>query len=206
MLERLPAYLAALDRGLAILAAREAASPELATRCPSRLLLTSAEVAPAAFFGPGVSPWTGEEEFARGVDLAAPLGAAVLAPGNGTVLFAGRLPRLSGRRLWQLGNLAVLSHGPAGATLYGHLSRVDVRRGDRVRRGRRIGTVGRSGWALSPRLHYELWRGERGRLRPTDPLFSMLDRPFDSPALSLQKMLTTSAPGPLEPLPGAASR
>ena len=101
--------------------------------------------------------------------------------------------------------MIVLSHGGRGATVFGHLSRIDVRRGQRVARGQRIGAVGSTGWAISPQLHYEFWRPERGTLRPTDPLFAALDRRLGRNPVSLEQMEATSAPGPLDPLPGLSS-
>ena len=171
-------YLAGLERGRAVLEAAEAQDPDLGERTPSRLPLSSDLVEPSAFFGPRVSPWTRAEEFFPGIDLAAPLNSGVIAPAAGTVLFVGRAKAAPVTRLTRFGNLVVLAHGPAGVTLYGHLARIDVRRGERVARGRVLGTVGSSGWAVSPGLHYEYWRDTGGRLAPTDPLFAILDRRF----------------------------
>jgi murein DD-endopeptidase MepM/ murein hydrolase activator NlpD len=199
--ERLPAYERALDRARAIVAEKENADPGAAESIPSIVPVEAGLVEPAARFGPRVSPWTGEEEFFPGVDIAAPSGSPVLAAGGGAVAFTGNVRRMPGGWLWRLGTVVVISHGKGGATVYGHLARVDVRRGQRVRRGERIGTIGASGWALSPQLHYEYWRGATGDLRPTDPLFASLDR-LSGPRFSLEQMLATSAPGPLEPLPG----
>jgi murein DD-endopeptidase MepM/ murein hydrolase activator NlpD len=200
--DRLEGFHRALERGLAILAAREREDPDLADRCPAVLPVDAPVYAPASLFGPGVSPWTGKEEFFQGIELAAPAGSPVIASGGGTVLFAGRIRPSPGRWLWRLGNLVVLSHGEQGATLYGHLSRIDARRGQRVRRGEVLGRVGSTGWAMSPQLHYEFWRSDGASLRPTDPLFAILDRRIEPQPVSLGRMLGTSAPGPIEPLPG----
>ncbi len=117
-------------------------------------------------------------------------------------MFTGRAPRSPTGWFWRLGNLIVLSHGGGGATVLGHLSRIDVRRGQRVKRGQKIGVVGSTGWTISPQLHYEFWRPESGRLRPTDPFFAALDRRLGRIPVSLEQMEATSAPGPLDPLPG----
>ena len=195
-------YLVGLERGLALVAGRESSDPTLAGQTPSILPLASDLVEPAVRFGPRVSPWTGTEEFFAGMDLAAPVGAPVIAPAAGTVVFAGRVPASMNSRLWRFGNVVVVSHGPAGATVFGHLAKVEVRRGDRVRRGSRLGTAGTSGWSISPGLHYELWRPGPDGLTPTDPRFAMLDLRLPGHDVSLEKMLATSAPGPNEPLPG----
>lgn len=82
-----------------------------------------------------------------GVDYAAPTGTPVRAVGEGTVEFAG----------WMggYGNVVQLRHGARHLTLYAHLSRIDVRRGERVEQGRTLGAVGATGWATGPHLHYE---------------------------------------------------
>jgi hypothetical protein len=127
---------------------------------------------------------------------------AILPLGAGAVAFAGTVRRSLGGRFWELGNVVVLSHGERGATVFGHLSRIDARRGQRLTRGARLGAVGATGWALSPELHYEYWRPDGKGLRPTDPLFAVLDQPLSRQPYSLAQMDATWAPGPLDPLPG----
>ncbi len=206
MAEQVEAFLGALENARGILEEYEKRDPELAARSPSLFPCAAALCEPASFFGPRASPWTGEEEFFPGVDIAAPEGSAVLAPGGAAVMFAGRARRSPTGWFWRLGNMIVLSHGSGGATVFGHLSRVEVRRGQRVARGQRIGAVGATGWAISPQLHYEFWRPERGTLRPTDPLFAALDRRLGTKPASLEQMEATSAPGPLDSLPGFPGR
>ena len=195
-------YTGGLDRALALVTEKETATPALAAETPSRLPLSTDLVEPASQFGPRVSPWTGSEEFYPGVDLAAPAGSPVVAPADGVVVFEGRIPPEVNGRLWRFGNLVVLSHGPAGVTLYGHLGKVEARRGQTVRRGARLGTVGTSGWALFPAVHYEVWRRGKDGLAPTDPRFAMLDLRLPGHDVSLEKMLATSAPRSLEAPPG----
>ncbi len=198
-------FVRALERARGILEEREGSDPGLAARSPSLFPCAAALCEPSSFFGLRVSPWTGEEEFFPGVDIAAPEGSAVLAPGAATVMFAGKAPRSPIGWFWRLGNMIVLSHGGDGATVFGHLSRIDVRRGQSVARGQRIGAVGATGWAISPQLHYEFWRASGGELRPTDPFFAALDRRLGHIPVSLEEMEATSAPGPLDPLPGFGS-
>jgi murein DD-endopeptidase MepM/ murein hydrolase activator NlpD len=200
--EALETYLRGLERARAILEARESADPALAARTPSLPPISAAPYEPAVLFGPRVSPWTGQPEFFSGLDLAAPEGSAVVAPAEGRVLFVGRARRDQSPRLWQFGTLVVLTHGADLATVFGHLSDATVRRGALVERGDRLGAVGKTGFAVSPRLHYELWRREGGELRPTDPLFAILDRRLDGRHRSLREMRATSAPEPIDRLPG----
>lgn len=82
-----------------------------------------------------------------GVDYAAPTGTAVRAVGDGIVHFAGRQNGY--------GNVVEVQHGRDRSTLYAHLSRIDVRKGQRVEQGDHIGAVGATGWATGPHLHFE---------------------------------------------------
>ena len=82
-----------------------------------------------------------------GVDYGAPSGTPVRVVGDGVVDFAG----------WQngYGNVVVVNHGNAKSTLYAHLSRKDVKAGQRVQQGQRLGAVGSTGWSTGPHLHFE---------------------------------------------------
>ena len=82
-----------------------------------------------------------------GVDYAAPTGTPVRVVGDGVVEFAG----------WQggYGNVVHVRHGGDRLTVYAHLSRVDVRKGQRLAQGQHLGAVGATGWATGPHLHFE---------------------------------------------------
>jgi murein DD-endopeptidase MepM/ murein hydrolase activator NlpD len=82
-----------------------------------------------------------------GVDYAAPMGTAVRSVGAGTVEVAGQQ---SG-----YGNVVEVKHDGAHSTLYAHLSSIDVKPGQRVEQGQRLGGVGATGWATGPHLHFE---------------------------------------------------
>ena len=69
------------------------------------------------------------------------------AVGDGVVEFAGVQNGY--------GNVVQIKHDGARATTYAHLSRIDVRKGERVEQGERIGAVGATGWATGPHLHFE---------------------------------------------------
>ena len=97
--------------------------------------------------------------FHAGVDFAAPLGAPVRASGPGRISWAG--PRDGG-----YGLMVTVHHGRSIRTLYPHLSRILVRRGQRVRTGQVIGAAGATGRSSGPHLHWEL----RVRGAALDPL------------------------------------
>lgn len=99
-------------------------------------------------FGYRTSPFTRNREFHRGLDIAGRVGTPVLAPADGRVRFVGS------KR--SLGNAIVLSHGYGIETLYGHMSELDVKKGQRVKRGERIGAMGSTGRSTGPHLHYQI--------------------------------------------------
>jgi len=91
----------------------------------------------------------------QGIDYAAPMGTRVRAAGAGVVEFAGRKGGY--------GNVVILRHHGQYQTVYAHLSRVSVKRGERVAQNDTIGAVGRTGWATGPHLHYEFRIAGRAR-------------------------------------------
>jgi murein DD-endopeptidase MepM/ murein hydrolase activator NlpD len=84
----------------------------------------------------------------HGVDYGAPKGTAVKVVGEGVVEFAGRQGGY--------GNVIQVLHAGGKSTVYAHLSKMEVRKGQRVEQGQRIGAVGATGWATGPHLHFEL--------------------------------------------------
>jgi len=94
-------------------------------------------------------PFTGTMKAHLGIDLAAENGTPVLAPADGEVVFVSERDVFWGRTI-------KIAHADGYETLYAHLGTILVRHGQRVRRGTIIGTVGESGWATGPHLHYEL--------------------------------------------------
>lgn len=83
----------------------------------------------------------------QGIDYAAPTGTRVRAVGDAVVEFAG--PRGG------YGKVVILRHQGTYSTVYAHLSRIAVKRGERVAQNDTIGFVGQTGWATGPHLHYE---------------------------------------------------
>jgi murein DD-endopeptidase MepM/ murein hydrolase activator NlpD len=89
-----------------------------------------------------------------GTDYSAAEGAPVLAAADGTVAMVA--DQFFG------GNAVFVDHGDGLVTMYMHMSRVDVREGQPVRRGSRVGAVGSTGRATGPHLHFGVrWRGSR---------------------------------------------
>jgi murein DD-endopeptidase MepM/ murein hydrolase activator NlpD len=99
-------------------------------------------------FGHRLDPFTAERIMHKGLDIATSHGAGVIAPSDGVVIFAGME---SG-----YGKVLVLDHGYGVKTRYAHLSAIDVKVGDRVSRGQKIGSVGNTGRSTGPHLHYEV--------------------------------------------------
>ena len=82
-----------------------------------------------------------------GVDYAAPIGTPVRTVGNGVVDFAGVQNGF--------GNVVIIKHDNANSTIYAHLSRILVRKGQNVSQGQNVGAVGMTGWTTGPHLHFE---------------------------------------------------
>ncbi len=82
-----------------------------------------------------------------GVDYAAPTGTPVRTIGDGIVEFAGVQ---SG-----YGNVVTVQHGKENATVYAHLSKINVQKGQKVSQSDIIGLVGSTGWSTGPHLHFE---------------------------------------------------
>jgi len=87
--------------------------------------------------------------FHAGIDIPAPTGTPVAAAASGRVVFAG--PSGSG---W--GRMVLIAHGSGVRTRYAHLSRIDVRLGERVATSSMVGRVGSTGEATGPHLHFEV--------------------------------------------------
>jgi murein DD-endopeptidase MepM/ murein hydrolase activator NlpD len=104
-----------------------------------------------------------------GLDYRAPSGTPVLAVNAGRVLLA--------RDLFYEGRCVAIDHGRGLVTLYLHFSRLDVKEGERVAKGRRLGLSGASGRVTGPHLHLAArWRGLY-----LDPA-SLLALPYDAPS------------------------
>jgi len=99
-------------------------------------------------------PFTGKRAFHTGIDIAYRYGSEVHAAREGKVLFIGIREGY--------GKTVIIEHSFGYRTLYGHLSQVQVARGQLVRKGQVIGFIGITGRSTGPHLHFELWL--KGRL------------------------------------------
>ncbi len=109
-------------------------------------------------FGYRIDPVYKTVKFHPGLDFSAPQGTPIYATAEGTVQTAGNLGN-------GYGNHIVIQHGYSYSTLYGHMSRIKAKRGQRVKRGEVIGYVGSTGKSTGSHLHYEVFKG-RKRLDP----------------------------------------
>ena len=98
-------------------------------------------------YGPRIHPVFGGQRAHKGTDYGAPAGTPIRTVADGVVSFAGRKGGY--------GNYVVIQHPDKAATAYAHLGRIDVRMGQRVQQGQTIGTVGSTGTATGPNLHFE---------------------------------------------------
>lgn len=111
----------------------------------------------ASGYGMRIDPVYHVRRFHRGMDFTAPTGTEVFATGNATVKFTG----------WKqgYGNTVILDHGFGYETLYAHLYKSLVRKGQKVRRSDVIALVGNTGKSTGPHLHYEVHFNNK----PVDP-------------------------------------
>jgi murein DD-endopeptidase MepM/ murein hydrolase activator NlpD len=107
----------------------------------------------ASGYGWRIDPIYHSRRFHAGMDFTAPIGTNIFVTGNGTVASAG----------WEqgYGNCVQVNHGYGYVTLYGHMSAIKVRVGQKLKRGDVIGLVGSTGKSTGPHLHYEVhYKGE----------------------------------------------
>jgi murein DD-endopeptidase MepM/ murein hydrolase activator NlpD len=103
----------------------------------------------ASGFGMRIDPVYGTPKMHKGLDFTAPQGTPIYATGDGTVSYSGRMEG-------GYGNHVKINHGYGYQTLYGHMFRIKVRAGNKVKRGEIIGWVGNTGKSTGPHCHYEV--------------------------------------------------
>ena len=107
----------------------------------------------SSFFGYRPDPIYKVEKFHSGIDFSAALGTETYATGDGVVADVER-------NEWGYGNLVVIDHGYGYKTRYAHLQKAAVRKGQKVKRGQKIGTIGDSGKTTGVHLHYEVLKND----------------------------------------------
>ena len=108
---------------------------------PTRGWLTSG-------FGYRISPFTGLRQRHEGIDISNRIGTPIIAPADGVVTNIGRE--------WGFGKILVISHGFGFITRFAHLDRIDVKIGQKVKRGEEVAKMGSTGRSTGPHLHYEV--------------------------------------------------
>ena len=114
-------------------------------------------------YGYRISPFTGLRQFHQGIDIANRFGTPVVAPADGVVVKVGMD--------YSFGKHIVISHGYGITTRYGHLAKLLVKKGQKVKRGQIIGRMGNTGKSTGPHLHYEVVVNGR----PKNPMMYILD-------------------------------
>ena len=135
-------------------------TPPQKTKAIEAVESESDEAAPNAS-GIGRMRWPAKGRVAKsrdGIDIQVPEGTAVKAAENGVVIYAGD-------GLKDFGNTVLVRHENGLVTVYGHASALNVKRGQKVKRGEQIATSGMSGEAKQPKLHFEV----RKDSAPVDP-------------------------------------
>lgn len=112
-------------------------------------------------FGMRPSPFTGEDEYHWGIDLANDPGTPIYATASGVIL---KTKYEEG-----YGKFIRIDHQNGYETLYGHMSSFKVREGDIVKKGQIIGYMGSTGKSTGPHVHYEVWAGG-SKVNPADYL------------------------------------
>ncbi len=126
-----------------------------------------------------------------GVDYAAPTGTPVRSIGDGTIEFAAVQ---SG-----YGNVVIVNHGKENTTVYAHLSKINVQKGQKVSQSDVIGLVGSTGWSTGPHLHFEFRVNgvhhdplTMARQNETLPVNAAAKAQFDSTAAMVRVALTAA--------------
>ncbi|MCD4790934.1 MAG: M23 family metallopeptidase [Bacteroidales bacterium] len=105
----------------------------------------------SSYYGYRTDPIYKVRKFHPGIDFSAPIGTKIYATGNGVVKDVRRSRRGYGNRL-------LIDHGYGYETMYAHIHEFKVKKGQKVKRGQLIATVGNTGKSTAPHLHYEVRR------------------------------------------------
>jgi hypothetical protein len=194
-----------LQQQLDLLSQYEAANAAMVRHTPSILPVPSDQFVLTSPFGQRISPFTRAADFHKGLDLSAPTGTPVYAAADGIVSFAGRFPLRESVNWWRFGNVVVVNHSDRFITIYGHCDTIKVRRGQEIKQGQVIATVGSTGWSTNSHLHYEVRSDlERpGNYVAIDPRIYILNYQWSNEANLLMRARTSKDYMNFDPLPSA---
>lgn len=99
-------------------------------------------------YGYRIHPIFKTRKFHSGIDIAAPRGRSIVAADSGVVIYSGRFGGY--------GKTIIIDHGKNQTTVYGHQSRLLVKKGEKVQKGQVVGLVGSTGYSTGPHLHFEI--------------------------------------------------
>lgn len=120
----------------------------------------------ASGYGWRSDPFTKARKMHWGMDFTAPKGTPIYASGDGKIVRADNNSSGYGKHIR-------VDHGYGYMSLYGHLSRYNVKKGQQVKRGDLIGFVGSTGRSEAPHLHYEVWKDDE-RINPINFYYGSL--------------------------------
>jgi murein DD-endopeptidase MepM/ murein hydrolase activator NlpD len=127
----------------------------------------------ASGYGYRIDPFTKKRRFHYGMDFSAKKGTPIYATGNGIVQRADNRSSGYGRHIR-------IDHGFGYISLYGHLEKYNVRRGQKVKRGDIIGFVGNTGRSVGPHVHYEIFKDNK-KINPLNFYYGNLSqKEFDA--------------------------
>lgn len=111
-------------------------------------------------FGYRSDPFHKARRMHHGIDLAGQKGINIYATGNGKV-------RIAAYNRYGYGNEVMIDHGFSYVSIYAHLDKIYVKKGDEVKKGQLIGSLGNTGRSTGPHLHYEI----RKNNKPVNPMY-----------------------------------
>jgi murein DD-endopeptidase MepM/ murein hydrolase activator NlpD len=116
-----------------------------------------------SYFGQRLSPYSGRMKMHEGIDVGAPYGTRISAPADGIITYSGEKAGF--------GKFIQIDHGYGIETIYAHNQSLNVRNGQKVKRGALLAAVGNTGHSTGPHLHYEV----RVNGVAVDPLYFILE-------------------------------
>ncbi len=138
----------------------------------------------SSYYGYRTDPIYKVRKFHPGIDFSAPIGTEIYSTGDGVVTKITRSRRGYGNRL-------TIDHGYGYETMYAHIEEFKVRKGQKVKRGQLIATVGNTGKSTAPHLHYEI-RKDNKRVNPIYYFFNDLTPEEYEEVLGLSVLPTQS--------------